>query len=191
MNPSSALETIQQLRGTSFLWESENKLKSTGKGNFGFIAQEVELILPEIVSTDSSGYKAVDYVAILPIAVEAIKELSQIIEEQSKEIEKLKSQNISTQFKSSLDNDVDKALLFSNVPNPFSKNTEIPYYLPNNTKSSFIIIYDMNGKQIKKHPVDVGEGVVSISASELKPGIYLYSLVANGMEIDTKRMIVL
>ena len=42
----------------------------------GFIAQEIEKILPEVVDTDSKGWKSVQYTQIVALLVEAIKDLS-------------------------------------------------------------------------------------------------------------------
>ncbi len=46
----------------------------------GLIAQEVEQVFPELVTTDSNGFKMVDYVHLTPILIEAIKEQQLIIE---------------------------------------------------------------------------------------------------------------
>lgn len=64
----SALDKISSLRGVNFDW------RDTGRKTIGFIAQEVEKIIPEIVHTDSNGYKSVEYANITAILVEAIKE---------------------------------------------------------------------------------------------------------------------
>mgnify|MGYP003306334350 CR=1 FL=1 len=40
----------------------------------GFLAQEVEDVLPELVSTDAEGTKSVNYVGVVPVLVEALKE---------------------------------------------------------------------------------------------------------------------
>ena len=71
---SQPLQMLQQLQGRRFVW------KETGKRDIGFIAQEVEMVLPELVSTDAEGYKSLDYSKVVPILVEAIKELQQEIE---------------------------------------------------------------------------------------------------------------
>src|SRR5262249_44104738 len=39
----------------------------------GFLAQEVEGVLPELVHTDAQGYKSVAYINLVPLLVEAIK----------------------------------------------------------------------------------------------------------------------
>lgn len=41
----------------------------------GFIAQEVEKVLPELVHTDTNGYKSVAYINVVPVLVEAVKTL--------------------------------------------------------------------------------------------------------------------
>jgi hypothetical protein len=43
--------------------------------NYGLIAQDVEQVLPELVDTDSDGYKAVDYSKLPLLTIEAVKEL--------------------------------------------------------------------------------------------------------------------
>jgi hypothetical protein len=70
-----ALQTLKQLRGVSFKW------KKDGTPAIGFIAQEVESTIPEIVSTDPRGYKSVDYVKVVPILTEALKEQDRTLAE--------------------------------------------------------------------------------------------------------------
>ena len=48
----------------------------------------------------------------------------------------------------------------------------------------------MQGKLIKTYPLTAkGEGNIEITANELQPGMYMYSLITGGNEIDTKKMI--
>ena len=47
----------------------------------GVIAQEIEEVLPEVVTTRDNGYKAVKYEKIVPLLIEAIKEQQEQIEE--------------------------------------------------------------------------------------------------------------
>ena len=48
----------------------------------------------------------------------------------------------------------------------------------------------MTGKTVKQFPVDASMQSVTVGGYELSSGIYLYSLIVAGHEIDTKRMIV-
>ena len=52
----------------------------------GFIAQEVEAVIPQVVRTDSEGYKAVDYAKITALLTQAIKEQQDIIDTQKETI---------------------------------------------------------------------------------------------------------
>jgi hypothetical protein len=63
----SALERVTQLNGVHY--------DINGKYSYGFIAQEVKEIIPEAVKVLPSGLLTLDYSQILPIVVEAIKEL--------------------------------------------------------------------------------------------------------------------
>ena len=51
-------------------------------------------------------------------------------------------------------------------------------------------IYDMSGAQLKSIPlIQKGNGELTISSGEFKSGMYMYSLIADGKVIDTKRLI--
>ena len=71
----SGLDLVSQLRGVWY-----NKIGEEDR-KVGVIAQEVEKVLPEVVSTDGDGMKAVDYGKMVGVLIEAIKELKQEIEE--------------------------------------------------------------------------------------------------------------
>ena len=71
----NALDTINKMDGYTFNW------KSDGEMGIGVIAQEVEEILPDIVKTNEDSVKSVSYVSIIPVLIEAIKELSNKIDD--------------------------------------------------------------------------------------------------------------
>jgi hypothetical protein len=72
----NALDTILHLRGVTFDWKRDTPGMNFTEGRqIGFLAQEVEQILPELVTTDSRGYKSVAYANVVPVLVEAIKTL--------------------------------------------------------------------------------------------------------------------
>ncbi|MBR6187386.1 MAG: T9SS type A sorting domain-containing protein, partial [Prevotella sp.] len=82
-----------------------------------------------------------------------------------------------------------KATLYQNAPNPFTAQTEIRFSLPDDAPQAYIYVFDMTGKMQKQIPVNPSQQSVTINGYELSAGIYLYSLVVGGQEIDTKRMI--
>jgi len=74
----NALDTVNALRGVNFKWLLE---EGSVTSHIGFIAQEVEQVVPELVTTDElSGKKAVNYIGFVPILVEAVKELAKRVE---------------------------------------------------------------------------------------------------------------
>jgi hypothetical protein len=70
-----ALAIVEQLRGVRFEWNDESKRASVGP-QVGVIAQEMELVLPEVVRTSSCGTKSVDYDKLTAVLIEAVKALA-------------------------------------------------------------------------------------------------------------------
>ena len=69
------LAKVISISGNTFNWNSASQYE--GKGDTGVIAQEVEkLDLPGVSTTREDGYKAVRYEKLVPLLIEAIKELS-------------------------------------------------------------------------------------------------------------------
>lgn len=72
-----SLDGITRLRGVRYYWNKQAfpQREFTAESQIGLIAQEVELIYPELVQTSPDGFKSIDYVKLTPILLEAIKEL--------------------------------------------------------------------------------------------------------------------
>lgn len=82
--------------------------------------------------------------------------------------------------------------LYQNNPNPFDSKTEIRYYLPETVSAVTIIISNLNGEQIrafKNLEYSNGNHSVIVEGSSLSAGSYYYTLLVNGKEISTKKMI--
>ena len=73
----NALDKIDKVSGVHFTWNSEKQSCYTGE-DVGVLAQEIEEVLPEAVVTRDDGYKAVRYEKIIPLLIQAIKELKQL-----------------------------------------------------------------------------------------------------------------
>lgn len=85
---------------------------------------------------------------------------------------------------------VTTAELFQNTPNPFSYQTEIKYYLPDNSNNAVLSVFSLNGKlMFSKQLTPKGIGSITVNGSELEAGTYIYTLLVNGVEVDSKRMI--
>ncbi|NOZ46702.1 MAG: tail fiber domain-containing protein [Chlorobi bacterium] len=129
----NSLSKVQKLKGVSFDWkidEFPDKNFKEGK-QIGFIAQDVEKVMPEVVGTDKNGYKNVDYSALTSLLVEAMKEQQKQINKQSDEIKRLIKENMQTKANyKSLKNEVNKLLMEKNaqkVKHPQSGNQSAPH----------------------------------------------------------------
>jgi len=155
--------------------------------HFGFIAQELRELYPELVVENAEGYLAVNYTGMIPVLVEAIKEQQNEIKSLRAEVNNLKDKGFE---KTNTSQVISTAKLYQNNPNPFSENTEIKFYVPDNSSSAMICIYDLTGSQIMKFDLrNRGNSSLTVRGRELKAGMYIYSLIVDGKEIDTKRMI--
>ena len=73
------LAKVMQIRGTEYDWKEGNK---SYKGHdIGVIAQDVEKVLPEAVSTKPDGTKGVHYNKLIPLLIESVKELTNKVNE--------------------------------------------------------------------------------------------------------------
>jgi hypothetical protein len=205
----NALQVVKGLRGIKFDLKREiainkcvtnskdvEKLENDRKNRVGFVAQEMIKVFPEAVHyIDSTNIYGIDYTRVIPILVEAMKEQQTIIEDLQKEVNilkthpnNLKSATVSVAEQSTVENS--GIALYQNVPNPFSQSTTISYYLPEDIQRALICIYDMNGLQLKCIPLNQkGTSSINISSNALKAGMYMYSLIADGQLVDTKRMV--
>lgn len=91
---------------------------------------------------------------------------------------------------SSDDTGANGSVLYQNAPNPFNQNTTIAYFVSGASISATLYIFNMSGVPIRTIPIqDKGYGSITIKGSELNAGMYLYTLIVDGKEVDTKRMI--
>ena len=103
INIPNALDKIKQINGVYFAWKDKTKelgFNPSQKNDVGVIAQEIQAILPEVVtlapfdyelgkSKSGENYLTVKYDKLAPLFIEAIKELNQKVEDQQKIINDL------------------------------------------------------------------------------------------------------
>lgn len=185
----------------------------------GFIAQELEEVFPEMVGTgvqflgesqfadpdkvaeegeqplEKFEYKTVNYISMIPVLTKGIQEQQAEIEEKDARIAELERKvellmaNANTS-KAGAATDIETAnVLYQNSPNPFSARTEIRYELSGEGTAE-ILVFDMNGRQLRSFTdLEAGNSSITIEGSEFEAGMYFYSLIVNGEEVATKRMI--
>jgi len=205
----NALDILAQLQPRTFNFKTSQytDMNLPLGTQFGLVAQEVEQILPEIIENDTRplqvdsvgniimqqiNYKGINYVALIPILIKGMQE-------QQAQIDSLTNQNLRMSNNNSsssapVQKDVTlsnkKIVLDQNSPNPFKDQTTITYEIKTDFSNAMIIFTDMKGQVIKEVPVtEKGKGQLNVYASDLTNGIYTYTIVVDGITIDTKKMI--
>lgn len=192
----NSLEKLTLLDAVTYTFKPNENLSLPENLQHGFVAQDIEKVFPELVSTvkkpildkennpvDIYEYKVVNYIGLISILTSSINELNDKVTMLEGEIEDTKSGNVS--------NIVDKEAftMEQNKPNPFSNKTVINYTVPRNVKAN-ITVFDMTGKFIKDYNLVSQSGQISINANDIGKGMFIYSLTVGNEEIITKRMIV-
>ena len=88
LSTTSSLDKILKLNPVTYKWKTDEypEMNFSDGSQLGFIAQDVENIIPEVVTTDNNGYKGISYEKIVPV-------LTSAIQEQQKEIDNLSNEN--------------------------------------------------------------------------------------------------
>jgi len=188
--------------------------------HYGLIAQDVEKVLPTLVKdskfetalakapgkigadgkmegatggkSETIDFKALNYTELIPIMIKGMQEMQNKITELENTITSLKSGNASAASVSAADIKTGNvnAYLKQNAPNPFTQNSSIQYYLPESAHNAQLIVYAMDGRQVKSFVLNNGVNQVTINAGTLSAGQYMYSLVVDGKKVDTKNMVI-
>lgn len=72
--------------------ERDQEYKELSSASVGVVAQDVESVLPEAVTTDETGYKSVNYYQLIPLMIEALKEEDKVTREQTLTIARQQSE---------------------------------------------------------------------------------------------------
>ena len=214
---ANSLSMINQLQPKTFNFKTADYpyMVFPSGVRYGLIAQEVEAVLPELVSTavhpakyDSAGnqtraelqYKSLNYEAFIPMLIDAVKELSSKVDSLQEIVNDQPWNNGNAKTAGSTSTQAltvknielggNTVVLEQNVPNPFAEQTTINYFIPDDVKFAQVIFYDNLGRIIKTVDItEKGGGQLNVFANNLGNGIYSYSLVVDGKVTDTKKML--
>ena len=202
----SALQKITRLHGYSYNYKctarDSTKEASPMRKTCGFMGQELERVIPDVVQRNEAGYLFVNYEAVIPYLVEAIKEQQVQINALRRKVNRVDPGRVDP---SRVDpaQDARKAddvkgkkrgttehKLYQNAPNPFEVESVIKYELAGEVSSAHIMVFKMDGGLLNTYALDATSGELTIQAGEYTPGMYYYSLLVDSEEVDTKRMII-
>ena len=189
-------ENVSELAADEFAEEEDEepiqtKLSST---SYGLAADQLKQVYPELVYEDDEGNYSINYIEMVPLLVQSIKELSSKVETLEQQLgvqsQARKAKSTTTRIEE-VSSEIDMVRMDQNKPNPFSESTVIGLNIPEKTQKANIFICDLSGKQIQNVPVaERGETNITVYASSLNAGMYIYTLVADGKVVVSRRMIV-
>lgn len=203
-----ALKTVKDLKGVQFTYKpiAGEVVDTTAPQSprYGFIAQEVEQILPGIIKDMPDGTKSMSYTDIIAFLVEAVKEQQLIIDEIRREIRRLElsiednENRIDGRYIDTttgketfiMDEHFSKVQLYQNIPNPFTNNTKIQCFIPEMCKNAELCVFNNLGHKVQCFKISNRNSVeIEINAGSLPAGIYTYILIVDGKATSTKQMI--
>ncbi|MEY3247982.1 MAG: hypothetical protein RL742_25, partial [Bacteroidota bacterium] len=177
----NSLELIRKMRGATYTFNQEafpDRNFSGGK-QYGFIAQEVAEVIPELAVLNSDGYYALNYTMLIPVLTEAIKEQDSMMVSQEAVIATLQTElaelrrELSDLKADRVGQNTQGFRLEQNAPNPFSNSTVIRYAIPAGTLGATLSVYDLTGRMLRSFNLNDGEGAVTLNAGDLSDGLYI------------------
>ncbi|MDD4760333.1 MAG: tail fiber domain-containing protein [Bacteroidaceae bacterium] len=180
---SNSLETIAAMEPVSYYWKNAGDTASSIKAenrfqkvkNYGFIAQQVEKVIPALVTTDKELGKAVNYEGVIPLLAGAVQILEGKLMEQKGQLSVMSS-STRTMLKTG------KALKEGN-------NTEIGYNIPEEAKNAFLILTTMDHEIVLTDEITArGSGSFELKTANLDAGIYRYAIMVDGNIEETENI---
>lgn len=207
---SSSLNDIRRLNPIQYQWDSQSiydlhcqDQRDTARSqelqeivpissvvHYGLLSEEVMQIFPDLVQNDKEGIISINYIEIIPLLINAIKELDYELQE-LKGFKELIDSHADTRSLSLYENTYN--LEHNNLdPIQLSNPVKFRYKLPISVKSANIVIYNKTGKQVDYiELIDRGDVEYSYSTHHLNDDFYFCVLYIDGAIVETMKMIVL
>ena len=181
---SEVIDTISS-ESMAELEKMVSEKKASERPHFGFIAEDVQKVYPELVHEDSEGGLSVDYIGLIPLLIQTVQQLDAEVKALRGEGGLVKGMGPETGMGDFGANSSKEVQLSTNG------SCEIEYMLPDAVKSARLYIYSISGKLVDSCNIDVrGNGKLTVDTSKLGKGIYIYTLIADGQPISSRQMIV-
>ena len=191
MSIDNGLEKIKMLQPVTYKWKNNNDgelYKSRGGTNdnlqYGFLAQDVEKILPDIVLTNSKNEKSINYASFIPLLTNAIQDLQSEIEDNQLKLNKLSLAADKRKCSTKQSGRILKCIYDSS-------NGEILMTLQINEKAkgATIVVNSYIGEWELSRVVSPDITDVAIDISSFNKGLHIISLMINGKIADSRQII--
>lgn len=216
-NETNALASIMRVRPVTYSYavDQNKELNLSPEKQHGFIAQELQAVFPELVKgsrysiPDANGVEAssktflsVNYLGLISILYKGIQEQQAEIQQLREAVGVLTAAPAGNTVLTGRGTEetgrivtregtfeTSRFSLSQNTPNPFSSTTTIRYTLPAGLRNATIAVFDLSGKMLLQFNGLTGKTQVDVNGNSLQPGMYIYSLLADGQEVISKKMI--
>lgn len=169
---------------------SNTLLPIGAKTQYAIAVNTVKSQFPDLIITDAQGNEFVNYTQLVPILLQAIKELKVEIDELKNYANSLQGAKKATTNINLGSSNIIQASISQNTPNPYSGATNIKIIVPDDASDAYLDFITLSGKNIARIPVRNGISELTLNSSDFASGTYIYTLVVNGCQISSKRMIV-
>lgn len=200
-----ALDKVLALRGTEYFFTNEefkDKNFPTGK-QIGFIAQEMEQVMPDLVRSNGGTTYTVNYIGLIPVLVEAMKEQQGQIEEKNAAITCLQTQMETLEarlakLEASMSQTAADARAFEQpkleksfgiAPNPSNGQFQLTRPETAQNEAATLLVFDGNGREVARRVMESGSRVADFNLN-LPNGTYNISLLSNGKLSATQILVV-
>lgn len=164
---------------------------SFGKSYYALDVNAVKQSFPALIIKDAQGNEYVNYTQLVPILVQAIKELKTELDDLKEAVASSGTRKVNAATNIATNTlDEGRGSISQNTPNPFTGQSTVRVSVPDDASDAYVDILTLNGASVKRIPVSNGLSEVSLSSFDFAPGTYLYTLVVNGKVSETRRMIV-
>ncbi len=162
-----------------------------GKSYYALDVNAVKQSFPALIIKDAKGNEYVNYTQLVPILVQAIKELKAELDDLKEAVASSGTRKVNAATNIATNTlDEGRGSISQNTPNPFTGQSTVRVSVPDDASDAYVDILTLNGASVKRIPVSNGLSEVSLSSFDFAPGTYLYTLVVNGKVSETRRMIV-
>ena len=162
-----------------------------GESYYALDVNAVKQSFPALIIKDAKGNEYVNYTQLVPILVQAIKELKTELDDLKEAVASSGTRKVNAATNIATNTlDEGRGSISQNTPNPFTGQSTVRVSVPDDASDAYVDILTLNGASVKRIPVSNGLSEVSLSSFDFAPGTYLYTLVVNGKVSETRRMIV-
>lgn len=190
----AGLGTIAKLHPVNYEWKQEafavDSMRNVvpggqgeeGKEQFGFLAQDVERVLPNVVESSEQGVKMINYIALVPVLVKAVQELQEIVDNQADLIEQLQTGNIAA--KQASVNRISKC----SVDNSSGK-LQVSTVLEEGVYNAKLLVSSATGDKEREFFVSAENPSVDVNVSGLNKGVHVVCLYVDDKKVDSRSCI--